>query len=117
MTKEIFVKMIVVAEKFDAELERWNDFGIELYELPIGELPWQIFDAWVDTNFNSNGKDWITWYFWERKSIFTGEVLPCYDENDNEFYVNTPDDLWELVERHQLDYFVEETCDTKSDIS
>jgi len=100
MNKEIFVKMMTVAEKFAAELERWDDFGIELYELPIGELPWQIFDAWVDTNFNSDGKDWITWYFWERKSIFTGEILPCYDENNNEFYINTPDDLWELVKNH-----------------
>ena len=34
---------------------------------------------------------------------------------NNEFYVNTPDDLWKLVEMHQLDYSVE--SDNKSDIA
>lgn len=117
MTKEQFVRMMDAAEAFEQEVERWNDFGIELYELPIGEIPWEMFNCWLDANFNSNGKDWINWYLWERRSIFTNEVLPCYDENDNEFYVNTSEDLWELVEMHQLDYSVEEACDTKSDIA
>lgn len=102
MTKEIFVRMMTAAEAFDNEVERWNDFGIELYELPIGEIPWEMFNCWLDTNFNSNGKDWINWYLFERKSIFTGEILPCFDENDNEFYVKNPEDLWSLVENHQI---------------
>ena len=76
--------MINAIEKYDAEVERWNDFGIEIYELPIGEIPWEMFNCWLEDHFNSNGKDWINWYLWERKSIFTNEVLPCYDENDNE---------------------------------
>lgn len=115
MTKEQFVRMMNAAEAFDAEIERWDDFGIELFELPIGEIPWEMFNCWLDSNFNSDGIDWINWYLFERRSIFTNEVLPCYDENNNEFYVNTPEDLWKLVERHQLDYSVE--GDTKSDIA
>ena len=117
MNKEIFVRMMTAAEAFSAEVDRWNDFGIEVYELPIGEIPWEMFNCWQASNFTSEGKEWIDWYLWERRSIFTDEVLPCYDENNNEFYVNTPEDLWELVERHQLDYSVEEACDTKSDIA
>lgn len=117
MTKEQFVRMVDAAEAFDEEIERWNDFGIELFELPIGEIPWEMFNCWLDITFNSDGKDWINWYLWERKNVFTGEVLPCWDENDQEFYVNTPEDLWKLVEQHQLDYSEDEACDTKSDIA
>ena len=101
MEKCNFVAMINAIEKYDAEIERWNDFGIELYELPICEITWEIINMYLEEMFNKDGVDWINWYIYERKSIFTGEVLPCFDEEGKEFYVNTPEDLWKLVEQHQ----------------
>ena len=101
MEKCNFVAMITAIEKYDAEIERWADFGIELYELPICELTWEIINMYLEEVFNEDGIDWINWYIYERKSIITGEVLPCWDEEGKEFYVNTPEDLWKLVEQHQ----------------
>lgn len=101
MEKYNFVAMINAIEKYDAEVERWNDFGIELYELPICEIPWKIINMYLEEMFNEDGVDWINWYIYERKSIIAGEVLPCWDEEGKEFYVNTPEDLWKLVEQHQ----------------
>jgi hypothetical protein len=101
MEKCNFVAMINAIERYDAEVERWADFGIELYELPICELTWEIINMYLEEMFNKDGIDWINWYIYERKSIITGEVLPCFDEEGKEFYVNTPEDLWKLVEQHQ----------------
>ena len=101
MEKCNFVAMINAIEKYDVEVERWADFGIELYELPICELTWELINMYLEEMFNKDGIDWINWYIYERKSIFTGEVLPCWDEEGKEFYVNTPEDLWKLVEQHQ----------------
>jgi hypothetical protein len=101
MEKCNFIAMINAIEKYDAEVERWADFGIELYELPICELTWELINMYLEEVFNEDGVDWINWYIYERKSIFTGEVLPCWDEEGKEFYVNTPEDLWKLVEQHQ----------------
>lgn len=101
MEKCNFVAMVNAIEKYDAEVERWADFGIELYELPICELTWELINMYLEEMFNEDGVDWINWYIYERKSIFTGEVLPCFDEEGKEFYVNTPEDLWKLVEQHQ----------------
>ena len=101
MEKCNFVAMVNAIERYDAEVERWADFGIELYELPICELTWEIINMHLEEMFNKDGVDWINWYIYERKSIFTGEVLPCFDEEGKEFYVNTPEDLWKLVEQHQ----------------
>ena len=101
MEKCNFVAMINTIEKYDAEIERWNDFGIALYELPICELTWELINMYLKEMFNEDGIDWINWYIYERKSIITGEVLPCWDEEGKEFYVNTPEDLWKLVEQHQ----------------
>jgi hypothetical protein len=101
MEKCNFVAMINAIEKYDAEVERWADFGIELYELPICELTWELINMYLEEMFNEDGVDWINWYIYERKSIITGEILPCFDEEGKEFYVNTPEDLWELVEQYQ----------------
>ena len=101
MEKCNFVAMVNAIEKYDAEVERWADFGIELYELPICELTWELINMYLEEMFNKDGIDWINWYIYERKSIFTGEVLPCWDEEGKEFYVNTPEDLWKLVEQYQ----------------
>ena len=101
MEKCNFVAMVNAIEKYDAEVERWADFGIELYELPICELTWELINMYLEEMFDKDGIDWINWYIYERKSIFTGEVLPCFDEEGKEFYVNTPEDLWKLVEQHQ----------------
>ena len=101
MEKCNFVAMINAIERYDAEVERWADFGIELYELPICELTWEIINMYLEEMFNKDGVDWINWYIYERKSIITGEVLPCFDEEGKEFYVNTPEDLWKLVEQYQ----------------
>ena len=101
MEKCNFVAMVNAIERYDAEVERWADFGIELYELPICELTWEIINMYLEEMFTRDGIDWINWYIYERKSIFTGEVLPCWDEEGKEFYVNTPEDLWKLVEQHQ----------------
>lgn len=101
MEKCNFVAMVNAIERYDAEVERWADFGIELYELPICELTWELINMYLEEMFNEDGVDWINWYIYERKSIITGEVLPCWDEEGKEFYVNTPEDLWKLVEQHQ----------------
>ena len=97
ITRELFIKMISSAEKFSAEIDRWNDFGIDVYDLPIGSIPWEMFTCWAASQFDEAGQDWIDWYLFERISIKTGEILACFDENGKGFYIKTPEDLWEIV--------------------
>lgn len=104
ITKEIFIKMLNKIEEFIAETERWEAFGLSIFEQPIQTIPWEIIDIWIDTHFTADGNEWIYWYLFERKSIITGEILPCYDENDQIFYVKDVSDLWDLVK----DYIISE---------
>lgn len=105
-----FIEMIKTAEALDKEIERWADFGIELYTQPIHDLPWKMFDLWVKSHFDSEGQDWINWYLWERISFNTKEVLPCYHEDGTAFYVNNPEDLWDLVKHHRLKPCLDQPC-------
>lgn len=110
ITKEMFIKTIQTAERFDAEINRWCDFGIEIYDMAICEIPWEIFNYWIDSHFDLDGKDWINWYLFDRRSINNNEVLPCYHEDGSEFFVNTPNDLWELVKEHRYKPCLDSSC-------
>lgn len=102
INKSLFVKMMNAAEEFIKESDRWDNFGIEVYEMPIGSIPWTMFNCWIDSHFDEDGRDWINWYLWERKSFNTNEVLPCYEPDGTQFFVHTPSDLWNLVSPHVL---------------
>lgn len=110
ISKALFIEMIEHAEAFEAEVDRWNDFGIQVFELPIGDIPWGMFNCWLESHFDVEGKDWVNWYLWERKSFSTNEVLPCYHEDGTQFFVNTAEDLWELVKDHRLKPCLDSPC-------
>lgn len=112
ITKELFIKMINSAEKFSAEIDRWNDFGIDVYDLPIGSIPWEMFTYWASSQFDELGQDWIDWYLWERKD-FSGNILACYNEDGSKFFVETPEDLWDLVEEYVLQPCSDNKCKFK----
>lgn len=112
ISKELFIKTINLMEKYDSEIDKWIDFGLDIFETPLCSIPCEIFNCWIDSHFNTDGKDWIDWYLYERKSIITKEILPCYDENDNKFYVNSVEDLWNIVKDYRLNgcSFKSEKC-------
>ena len=62
LTKEQFIDFIDVVENYDKEVNRWDDFGIEIFQLPICELTWNLIDCFVQSHFTEDGQDWIEWY-------------------------------------------------------
>ena len=66
MTKEGFIKLLQNAQNYTKELDRWYDFGIDLFELPISELGWNFFDTTIVELFTDDGVDWINWWLYER---------------------------------------------------
>lgn len=117
LTKEQFIDFINISENYSNEIDKWVDFGINIFELPISQLGWDLFNSFIDSHFDDDGRDWINWYMFERVSVISKEVLPCFDENGEKFYVNTPEDLWNLVKDKLIDYTDDEDCNTRSDIS
>lgn len=101
ITKELFIKLIEKVEIYQKEIDKYADLGFPIFDMPIYEIPWEIIDFTFKSHFNEDGVDWIDWYLFERISI-TGKVYPYYDENDNPVYVNTAEDLWNLVKDYQL---------------
>lgn len=100
MTKEGFIKLIENAKKYDKELDRWSDFGIDLFELPISELSWNFLNIVLPELFSDEGVDWINWWLFEKPG-FGEEPNQAYDENGNVIPTDTIDDLWNIVKEYK----------------
>lgn len=100
MTKEGFIKLIENAQNYSKELDRWYDFGIELYELPVSELGWGFLSITLPELFSDEGVDWINWWLFEKPG-FRGEPNQAYNEDGSVIPTDTIDDLWELVKEYQ----------------
>ena len=100
ITKEQCTKVIEDTLKLDKEYDRWDDFGINLWELPIGDAVANLAESIWDITFDEDGVDWINWWIYERPALFEGdEVNKAYNEDGSEIPTETVDDLWNIVEK------------------
>lgn len=97
ITKEQFIKIINLAQSYEDEVDKWNDFGIKIYEMPIEEIHGQLFDTLISCLFTVDGVDWISWWLYERISIITKEPLQVYNKDGSIIPTDTVEDLWNLV--------------------
>lgn len=98
ITKEQFIEILTLMEKYNKEVDKWDEFGIPIIERSITIIPFRLFDLFLNHILGEQGLDWVNWYLYERLSISTGEVLPCFHEDsDIEIYIRTPEDLWDFT--------------------
>ena len=57
MCQQMIVKLIENALNYSKELDRWSDFGIDLFELPISELGWNFLNVVLPELFSDEGVD------------------------------------------------------------
>ena len=100
MTKEYFLKLIANAECFNSELDRWAEFGIELFELPIAEISWDFFNIVIQSAFTNEGVDIINWWLFEKR-ISCEEVLEIRDNSGSIIPSDTIEDLWNIVKEYR----------------
>lgn len=102
ITKEQFTKLITAIQALNKEYDRWEDFGINLWDLPIGDRMAEISDLAIKPLFKDEGIDWINWWMYEKPALIEGESdNEAFDENGNIIPTNTIDDLWNIVEDYR----------------
>jgi|GEM_PF-6702615 len=102
ITKEQFTELINTVLSFNKELDRWDDFGIDLFNLPLGDISSRMSELTYTNLFDDEGIDWINWWLYEKPALFKGEAdNQAYDENNKVIPTDTIDDLWNIVEKYR----------------
>lgn len=102
INKDFFIGFIQIMEDYDKEVDNWMNLKIDFYETEISKYYSYLYNLFIKSHFDQNGKEWIDWYLYERVDIRTGEVLPWYDEEGIKHICNNAEDLWEIVKNHKL---------------
>jgi hypothetical protein len=99
MNKEQFIKIIEQHQEQEKRIDRLSEL-ID-YDSPLVEFGWLMFDNVMREAFNEDQRDWISWWLYDRISFTTGEELPYYEEGNEEHYVHTPEELWDLIQNYK----------------
>lgn len=91
MNKLYFRQLVRNAEKFQKEVDRWVDFGIDIFENPIVTTYWELFDAVIRKELDETGVDWVYWWLYEDHS--NGTVT----KDDNVIPSETLDNLYDII--------------------
>lgn len=72
MDRELFAKQINLMKSFNHKIDQIRDFGIDLVETPLFDIPAQMFDNFVDSVCTDEGADLVFWWMYEdvEKVIF-----------------------------------------------
>lgn len=101
MIDEILFKKIIKEHKLQNErLQVLESYGFNIWDTPVLNFGFIMFDRLIETNFDEEGRDWINWWLYERDLL--GNKPQAWDENGNVIPTETVDDLWNLVEKHKI---------------
>ncbi len=76
-----------------------HDYKVDFIE--YDDPFFSVIEALIELHFNKNQKSLIEWYLYD-KFLPTGEMLVLNDaETGEEIPTDTPDDIWELVQKYE----------------
>lgn len=93
--KEIFIDIISRLEKaYDIENSLLNKNGVDISKLT--DLFWLAIEDLLVINYDEESAELIMWYIFNRIDD-KGEIIPLFDNNQNEYILYNPEQLWEYM--------------------
>lgn len=94
--KEVFCALI---EKLEALIEREDEIekdGIDI--APLVDPYFNVIEFLLKIHFGDSTTELIEWYLFARKDK-DGNILPFKDNSGKKVIIETPEDLWALVQK------------------
>lgn len=92
--KEEFVALISQHREQEKRVDSLCKIFSDSFESPVIDWGFIMFDNLMKAYFDSKGVDWINYYLYENPE-------KCYYHNNEKISLETPDDLWLLIESYR----------------
>lgn len=97
MNFEQFKTVIETLEKIRERSHSIYQLGIDLMD--YDEPNHIVISTLLESIFKEEGKDWISWYLYERMGL-DDKIMEAWDENNNPICYNI-ESLWETVKPYR----------------
>jgi|TARA_R110002020_G_scaffold2135_2_gene9747 hypothetical protein len=94
--KKLFLHLINLLEPIVTKEDKVYDLGFDLSSITKKYI--LIIDILIKMHFGPETAVLIEWYLYNRIDRF-GNIEPFTDHAGNEFNVETPEDLWKLIQK------------------
>lgn len=102
LSKEYFIKIIQNELECDENLSKLDALGINLYETPLHDHYWTLFDLILEIYFTKTGQDFILDFILENKPI----IIHLDDNEDGEVLtINTAEELYDFMLNNKTTFF------------
>lgn len=93
--RELFISIINSIEQITTRQNlMYSELNLDLTNYDESFL--DTIDALIVLNFGKEGAELIGFYLWDRVAL-DGTIVPLLDAEDKEIYLETAQDLWELL--------------------
>lgn len=93
--KELFTMIINSIEQIiNRQNLMYMDLNLDLTKYDEDFL--EVIDALLVLHFNKDGAELINYYLWERLAP-NGDINPLVDQEGKEVYLQSPEELWNLL--------------------
>ena len=98
MTKEDFLLVLKEHKEQNELIDKFSE--LLNFDHPLIDYGFRVFDMLIKTNFNEAQQNWINWWLFDRKPSWSKHINIAYDENGNEIDLDTPEKLWNFVQKY-----------------
>jgi len=96
MKFEKFEETINLLKQIDEDTKKFNDLGLELFDLPLIDSFHKIIDNLFTEIYGKEGVNWIGWYCYEND--FGDGDLKAWGDGEEEICSDVKS-LWEYLEK------------------
>ena len=99
MNIETFKEIIACYQVQEESLDELEKLGFDIWQTPVVDFGYKMFDYTLQTNFDSDGQDIIYWYLTEKKKY---PDLEMFDDKHNIIPTKSIRDLWNVVKNYMI---------------
>ena len=94
-----FEEAIKIIQEFSQEIDKFEEMGYYIAEMPIVDMTSQLLDVFIKSHFTEKGTDLVYWWLYENVE----KVITL--ENNEKVYIETLEDLWDFMITDKDTYF------------
>ena len=102
LSKKHFIKLIQNELECSENLSKLDDLGISLYETPLHDHYWTLFDLILEIYFTKTGRDFIFDFVLDDKPIM---IHLDNDEDGEILIINTAEELYNFMLNNKTTFF------------
>lgn len=101
MIKEKFIEQINLMQEFNHKIDQIQEFGIDLVDTPLFDIPAKMFDNFIDSICTEDGGDIVYWWMYEDCKKVVYETLGTSEEKQ-EIPVETVEQLYDYLLKNEM---------------